>query len=80
MIDEMTTPTTRSTQLQLPLQAAPIDRTQSPASAVASEGGVEAAFGWPEIFDIAKTAIPMIASAVSDRRLKRDVTPVEWSR
>ena len=67
----------RSSPLQLPLQAAPIDRAHSPASALASDGGVEAAFDWG---GLAGSLIPVIASALSDRRLKCDVIAVEWSR
>jgi hypothetical protein len=89
MIDQ-TTPTTaspldRPSSLRLPLQAAPIDRSQSAASAVTSEGGVEAAiFGLPswtdDLFNIATKAAPLIAGALSDRTLKRDIFAVEWSR
>jgi hypothetical protein len=66
----------RSSPLQLPLQAAPIDRAQSPTSALASDGGVEAAFSWTDLIPIATSAL----GALSDRRLKRDLLPVEWSR
>jgi hypothetical protein len=74
----------RPSSLRLPLQAAPIDRSQSPASAVASDGGVEAAiFGLPswtdDLINIATKAAPLIAGAISDRTLKRDITPVEWA-
>jgi len=80
MIDQTTpTPHERHSLLQLPPQAAPIDRSQSPASAVSSDGGVEAAFGWSDLLDIGKVALPTILSAVSDRTLKRDITLVEWS-
>jgi len=66
----------RTSPLQLPLQAAPIDRGQSPASATASDGGVEAAFSWTDLIPIATSAL----GALSDRRLKRDIIAVEWSR
>ena len=77
----------RPSPLRLPVQAAPIDRSQSPASAMTSDGGVEAAFGWPswlpdpeDLISIATKAAPVIAGALSDRALKRDITAVEWSR
>jgi len=63
----------RPSPLQLPLQAAPIDRTRSPASALASDGGVEASIDW---WSLGKDVLGML----SDRRLKRDLLPVEWSR
>jgi hypothetical protein len=68
----------RSSALQLPLQAAPIDRSHLPTSAVAADGGVEAAFGVNDVIDIA-SKIPW-GSIFSDRSLKRDIVPVEWSR
>lgn len=82
MIDQTTTATVVPARLHLPMQAAPIDRSQSQASAVNADGGVEAAlFGLPDwVGDIAKAAIPLIAGAVSDRRLKLDVVPVRWAR
>ncbi|SHN88966.1 hypothetical protein SAMN05660350_04958 [Geodermatophilus obscurus] len=70
----------RSSSLQLPMQAAPIDRSQLPASAMASEGGIEAAFGWGDVWDVVKTVGPAVLGAVSDRTLKRDIALVEWTR
>jgi hypothetical protein len=83
MIDQTTaSQLERYSPLRLPPQAAPIDRSQSPASAVASDGGVEAAAWWNDVLDVVKTvggvAGPLIAG-LSDRTLKRDITPVEWS-
>jgi hypothetical protein len=65
----------RPSTLRLPQQAAPIDRSQSPASAMTSDGGVEAAFSWTDLIPIATGAL----GALSDRTLKRDITLVEWS-
>jgi len=89
MIDQ-TMPTTaaqldRSSSLRLPLQAAPIDRSQSPASAVTADGGVEAAISAEDIFNVASkvpwgSVISGLGGLFSDRTLKRDLTLVEWSR
>ena len=89
MIDNNITGTARSA-LHLPLQAAPIDRSQSSAAAMVADGGVEAdLFGlslpsWvDDVVDAVKTYGPAVAaglSAVSDRRLKTDVVPVAWGR
>ena len=50
MIDQTMQPTTarldRVSSLQLPLQAAPIDRSQLPTSVVTADGGVEPAREW----------------------------------
>jgi hypothetical protein len=69
----------RPSSLQLPLQAAPIDRSQSRTSATTSGGGVEpAAEWWQTAIDIA-SKVPW-GSIFSDRTLKRDILPVGWSR
>jgi hypothetical protein len=79
----MATPIRPSSRQQLPLQAAPIDRNLSPAAAGAGGVGVEAAGWFDEIVNVVKTVAPIattVASAFSDRALKRDITPVDWSR
>jgi hypothetical protein len=76
-------PARASQLLQLPPQAAPIDRSQAPASAMTSEGGVEAAAWWNDALDIVKTVggiAGTIGPMLSDRALKRDVVAVEWAR
>lgn len=80
----------RSSPLRLPLQAAPIDRSQFAASAVMSGGGVEADISFDEILGgigkVASTvgtvgsALAPILGLFSDRALKRDITLVDWSR
>jgi hypothetical protein len=82
MIDQTTLTTSRPdrlSSLQLPMQAAPIDRSQSATCALAADGGVEAAAWWDDIIKVATTVAPPLISALSDRTLKRDVTLVEWS-
>jgi len=85
MIDQTTTAPqlAGSAALRLPLQAAPIDRSQAPAPALASGGGVEAAAWWNDVLDVVKTVggvAGTVAPLFSDRTLKRDITPVGWSR
>jgi hypothetical protein len=82
MIEDMNqaTQVRPSSRLQLPVQAAPIDRNQSRAAAVAGGPGVEAA---DTVDDIVKVGVPIVKglmSIFSDRALKRDLVPVEWSR
>jgi len=73
-------------RLQLPLQAPPIDRSQSPASAIAAGSGVEADWGWPkwlpdiDLDDVISTAGTIGKGLLSDRALKRDIIPVDWRR
>ena len=69
-----------SSRLQLPVQAAPIDRNQSRAAAVAGRPGVEAADTLDDIVSIGTTVAPLLLSLFSDRELKRDVVSVSWSR
>ena len=69
-----------SSRLQLPLQAVPIDRSLSPTAAVAGGAGVEAAGWFENVMDVVKTVGPLVATAVSDRALKRDITLVDWNR
>jgi len=64
-------------RLQLPLQAAPIDRSLSAASAI-TRPGVEAD-DWKDDLIKIGTSIPW-GSFFSDRGLKRDIIPVDWSR
>jgi hypothetical protein len=68
----------RPSSLRLPLQAAPIDRSQSRTSAVTADGGVEAAAEWWETAIDIGSKIPW-GSIFSDRTLKRDIMPVEWT-
>jgi hypothetical protein len=82
MIDQMTMDTHAgpSSRPRLPLQAAPIDRSQSPASAVAGGAGVEADIDVEDIIKVAGPLLGTLGSFFSDRALKRDITPVGWSR
>jgi len=71
----------RPSSLQLPLQAAPIDRSLSRTSAMTADGGVEPAREWWETAIDIGSKIPWgsIGSMFSDRTLKRDIIPVEWT-
>jgi len=68
----------RPSSLRLPLQAAPIDRSQSRTSAATADGGVEPAAEWWETALDIGSKIPW-TSIFSDRTLKRDIVPVEWT-
>jgi hypothetical protein len=62
-------------RLQLPVQAAPIDRSLSAASAITG-AGVEADVDVEDLIKLGTT----IGGWFSDRALKRDIIPVDWSR
>lgn len=88
MIDQTMPSTTsqlnRPSHLRLPLQAAPIDRSLSRASAVSGGAGVEADGWWDDLIGGAKDVIGLGSSLaplfMSNRALKRDITAVRWSR
>lgn len=48
-----TTKTTRRESLGMPLQAAPINRTE-PGAKLANGSGVEASWGWGDVWNVAK--------------------------
>jgi len=83
MMDQTTTAQIgRPSRLQLPMQAAPVHRSPATGAAISS-AGVEADDVGQVVGDVAKaisTVAPFLFSLFSDRALKRDITPVSWSR
>jgi hypothetical protein len=50
-------------QLRLPMQTAPVNRTLA-ASCLSGQDGVVPSFGWGDLWNIAKTALPAVMAAV----------------
>lgn len=86
MIDQTISTPVHPSRTRLPLQSAPIDRSSAPAAAVPGGAGVEADGWWDDIVGGAKDVIGLASTAapllgmLSDRRIKRDLRPVRWTR
>lgn len=66
--------------LRLPMQVAPISRGPSPAASAAGGGGLDASIDAGDVVGTIAKFVPLAISLFSDRALKRDITPVTWSR